>query len=437
MAELRETIYRTPEGVMLAKPIVKVNGKVRDLNDLKVETGCLPDPFGDDDEQPVANDPLRGLRHLGPLAAVGRDRLLALAAEPVSYVWQDIAVRATVILIAGAPAEGKTTLLFLVLAARMTLGNPVYLLARKIEPAPQDKWIVVIEGEHSEGSAVRKLLKSMHLLEVNDLALDRLVMVARKAVRLGSPAWGDVERMVAAGIVSDIAIDTVARVAPADSNSEAEQVAIFDAVARTIERAPVESQPTVWAVAHTRKNGTSGELSDVAGSAQRTGQADSVLLLKGEKVDGRTVSTKVTFAKLREEPDEYPLPVTFSIGSDDGKPTITALVARDDDQRPLETRILEQLSTGPKTKRALRNSLGVGSKVIEEAISTLFAGQAISTTTVTITGREYKAFMTRDNALRSVVQSAVRGVKNERGTSVVRRGSVFVSPSIQGVLRGT
>jgi len=373
-------------------PIRKVNGKV--IKDLKMAGLPLPDPF-EDDEQPVSNDPLRGLHHLGPLAAVGRALLLELAAEPVSYAWQDIAVRATIILIAGAPAEGKTTLLFLVLAARMTLGDPVYLLGRKVEPAPQDKWVVVIEGEHSEGSAVRKLLKSMRLLDVNDMALDRLIMVARKAVRLGSPAWCDIDRMVAAGIVSDIAIDTVARVAPADSNSEVEQVAIFDAVARTIEQAPVKSQPTVWAVAHTRKNGITGELSDVAGSAQRTGQADSVLLLKGDKVDGRTVSTKVLFAKLREEPDEYPLPVTFSIATEDGEPTITTLTARDDDQRPLETRILEQLSTGPKTKNKLREALGRSASDVEDAISNLFEARSIQTTSTTIRGREFKAFKVR------------------------------------------
>ena len=271
----------------------------------------------------------------------------------------------------------------------------MFFLGHKLEPAPIDRWVVIIEGEHSEGSAVRKLLKSMRLLGVNDMALDRVIVVARKAVRLGSPAWCDIDRMVAAGIVSDIAIDTVARVAPADSNSEAEQVAIFDALARTIELAPVEAQPTVWAVAHTRKNGITGELSDVAGSAQRTGQADSVLLIKGDKVDGRTVSTKVTFAKLREEPDEYPLPVTFAIGTEDGEPTITTLVARDDDQRPLETRILEQLSTGPKTKRALRDALGRSNTDIEAAISTLFAGQAIVSTVATVRGREFKAFMTR------------------------------------------
>ena len=176
---------------------------------------------------------------------------------------------------------------------------------------------MAIEGEHSEASAARKLYKSIQALRVAESALDRIVLVARKAVVLGSPEWRDVERMIAAGIVSDIAIDTIARVAPADGNAEREQVAIFELVAKAIDLCPDAHKPVCWAVTHNRKNGTTGGVGDVSGSAQRTGQADSVLLLAPDKSGGRVASSTVTFAKLREDPDLYPTPVTFAVTTDE------------------------------------------------------------------------------------------------------------------------
>lgn len=174
-------------------------------------------------EGPSAAEPLRGLAYLGKVALIGRDRILELAATAVDYVWVDIAVAGTIVLIAGPPAEGKTTLLFLILAARMNPGEVVKLLGRSIQPAPQGMWIVLIEGEHSESSTSRKLVKSLDLLGLDHAALDRVIIVARKAVLLGSPEWLDVVTLAAAGLVSDIAIDTVARVAPADPNDERQQ----------------------------------------------------------------------------------------------------------------------------------------------------------------------------------------------------------------------
>src|SRR5262249_10789010 len=43
------------------------------------------------EEQPSAEQPLRGLRHLGAVAVLGRERLLELAAKPIDYVWVDVA----------------------------------------------------------------------------------------------------------------------------------------------------------------------------------------------------------------------------------------------------------------------------------------------------------------------------------------------------------
>lgn len=347
-------------------------------------------------EPPTATDPLRGLKHLGLVAVVGRDAILTFATMAVVYLWQDIAVAGTIVLIAGPPAEGKTTLLFLILAARMNTGEAVTLLGRHIEPAPTGQWLVIIEGEHSDASTARKLVKSLRLLGLDDSGLDRCIVVARKAVKLHSPEWLDVQKLVAAGLVSDIAVDTVARVAPADANDEREQVGIYDEIARTIELAPDDSpKPTAWLAAHTRKNGTSGGLEDVSGSAQRTGQADSVLLIKGEKIGGRTMSTTITFAKLREDPDQYPMPVTFSIDAT-GIRTTDAAVAGAADDRPLEERVIDSLQAGPKTRNGLMQALKRSWHDIDEAIACLFEAKAIRTGSIRVRGRDFKTYELRE-----------------------------------------
>ncbi len=284
---------------------------------------------------PTSADPMRGLVHLAKVALLGRANILEQASRPVTYIWQDIAVPATIVLLAGNSGDGKTTLLFLIVAARASVTDAVDLLGRRVTPAPAGHFIVILEGEHAEGSTCRKLVKSMAALAIDDAALDRVIVVARKAVHVGSPEWTDVVSLIRAGLVSDLVIDTVARVMPGDGSSEREQVALFDKVAQAIDAAPnVDDRPIVWAVAHTKKNGQTGELSDVSGSVQRVGQADSVLLLRAERgEDGRVLSSTVTFAKLREDPDEYPAAASFSIVRDaDGAWRVTtdtsATVAR-------------------------------------------------------------------------------------------------------------
>jgi hypothetical protein len=355
-----------------------------------------------EEEQPTLEQPMRGLRHLGAVALVGRERILELAAKPIEYVWIDIAPPGIITVIAGKPADGKTTLLFIVLVARANLEAPIVVLGREIRPAPPGQFLVLIEGEHSEASTSRKLVKSCGLVGVDDMALDRIIIVARKAVRLGSPEWHDVGRLVRAGLVSDIAIDTVARVAPGDGDSEREQVAIFDGVAQVIELSPEGVlPPNVWAVAHVRKNGNTGGLDDVAGSVQRTGQADTVLMMSAEREDGRVVSTKVVFAKLREDPDEYPEPAEIIIrkGADGKALLTTGVVTRPAaDDRPLESKIWCALADGPKTKNALSKATGRNKADLEVPISLLFGARAIESTTVTIKGSNYTAFQRRHGA---------------------------------------
>lgn len=353
------------------------------------------EPAGEN-ESPTFDEPLRGLPKLARVALVGLATLTELAARPIRYIWRDIAIAGIVVLLAGAPGDGKTSLLFLLLAARLNTGSPVSLLGREVTPAPADKYTVLVEAEHSACSAARKLFRSCETLGVHESALERLIVVARAGVRIGSPEWIEIERLIGAGLVSDIAIDTLARVAPGDANAEAEQVAIFERITTAIERAPGDDKPVVWAVAHTKK-GSGEDLEAISGSVQRVGQADTVVLVKAERRDGRVTSSKAIFLKLREEPDEYPAPVEYTITREG----IVGVSSTASDDRPLELRIEDRLALGPLTKNALATKLGRSAKDVDEAISALFDAKRIRTTEVKARGRTWKAFELRSDAERN------------------------------------
>jgi len=275
--------------------------------------------------QPSVVDPLSGFSHLAPICLLSRARYVELAAQPVEYTWRDILVAGTIGVLAGAPGSGKTTLAYLYAAARAARAGCVVLLGRDVHPAHPAQRIVIIEAEHSEPSAARKLLASLRLLGMDDSVLEdgRVITIARKAVTLGSPAWREVVQLMAAGLVSDLVVDTIARFAPADANAEAEQVAIYDGIAQALERrvgrggdvsAAEVPAPTCLIVAHTRKGAASEDIEGVSGSTQRVGQADTVLLAEATREGGRVLATRVTVSKLREDPGEnWPSPVSFSI----------------------------------------------------------------------------------------------------------------------------
>lgn len=348
---------------------------------------------GSSKTRPTAEDPLAGLRILPGIVMRGRQAIIDEAKRPIEYVWHEITVLGTVNLIAGPPAEGKTTLLFLLLACRMA-PSPQNFLGRMLLPAPQGKFIVLIEAEHSDGGTARKLIQSLDTLNLPQDGLDRLLVIARKAVKIGDQAWAEITFLVSLGLISDIAVDTLARAAPADANNEAEQTEIFDTIAQTIERAPTApDRPTVWLVAHSRKNDRTGGLGDVSGSTQRTGQSDTVIIVEGTKVDGETVSSKVTFPKLREPPDLYPKPVTFSIVREpDGRRRLSSDTLDSlDAGKPLEELIWDQL-TEPRTKSDLAERLKRSREDVNAAVDALFAaGQLVGAqVTYKATGRSYK-----------------------------------------------
>jgi hypothetical protein len=342
-------------------------------------------------ERPTAKDPLAGLRVLPSIVLRGRDAILEKAGECIDYVWHEIAVAGTVNLIAGPPAEGKTTLLFLLLACRMA-PSPMPLLGRLVVPSPPGKWIVLIEAEHSDGGTARKLIQSFETLQIDTKGLEKILIIARKSVKIGDQAWSEIAYLVSLGLISDIAVDTLARASSADSNNEEEQAAIFETIAQTIERAPLAvDRPTVWLVAHTRKGDRAAGLglADVSGSTQRAGQSDTVILVTGTKeASGETTKSTITYPKLREPPDIYPKPATFSIIRDpDGKRRLSTdqVTAAELATKPLEELIWDQL-TEPRTKKWLAEKLGRSGAHIQDAVDNLFAAGRLTGATVTYPG---------------------------------------------------
>jgi hypothetical protein len=336
--------------------------------------------------------------HLSKVAVVGSQAIGELADRPIVWIWEFIATAGLVVLLAAGPGSGKTTLLFLLMVARANRGAPVKILGYEVIAAQDGRFIVIIENEHSDESAARILRKSCRLLGVAESALDRIILVARGNVRISSPEWQDVERLVAAGLVSDIMLDTLARTSPrgADGNDEGEQVEVFEILAGTIQKAPsAETRPTIWTGAHTRKVDGMPSLADVSGSAQRSGQADVVLLMGAERSGDKVASVKVAFGKVREkDAEDWPEPVSYVVKRD----RVTLVDAPEEDGRPMEQRIASMLESGPQTKSALADKLGCGhtDKTLEDAISNLFAARQLTKVPVKIRGKSYQAFALRN-----------------------------------------
>lgn len=330
-------------------------------------------------------DPLALLRKTVPIV-IGRAAIEALAAESIPFVWGSVVVEGTINLFAGGPSSGKSTLLFLLLAARSSLDErPLEFLTFPVAPATPERYIVLIEGEHGERSTARKLLRSYALLGLEPDGLDRVVVIARKAVTVGSPAWNRIKKLSRDGYVSDVFLDTLARVSPLDveANDEKGQIAVFEEITKLIEDAP--KQPTVWIAAHTRKtpaalkDGKRKELDleDVAGSAQRSGQCDTVV-----GVEGRTNETRtIRFLKLREEPDIYPEPIDYLI-----------------------TREGIEIKTGPA------GSASDDFDVSDEAVSALFGTGLAGKIATHMAGNPDQAFSF--GALRRVGGSGANGMAN-------------------------
>lgn len=315
-------------------------------------------------EEYVENAPeFAGLREL---VECGAEHYEKLAAEPARWVWQDYAPEGGVIVLAGKSGEGKSTLLFALLCARASSAGAIELCERRVELVPQCKRVLLIEGEHSSRSTARKLVKTCDFLGLPHAGLDKILSISRKSVIIGSERWQLIEQLVSLGVISDLAIDTLARCSPvdADANDERAQVAVFDALTRAIERAP-EPKPTVWILAHTRKAAAGADetasLDSVAGSLQRVGQADSVIGIRAMRDEGRVVGAQVSLLKAREEPEDYPGVCEFVLG--DGP--------RRDDESSFE-RVRELWQANPDvTNREAAEELGISKTLAGRHLKTL------------------------------------------------------------------
>lgn len=345
-----------------------------------------------------ADDPLHGTTYLQKIAVVGYAQIQELADRPVVWIWDHVATAGLIVVLAAGVGSGKTTLLFQLIVARVNAETPISVLGHTVQPIPKGRFAIVVENEHSDESAARILMRSCAALEINPVtALERVILIARGDVRLGSPAWAEIVTLIEAGLVGDIYLDTLARCAPSDANDEKEQVEIFASIANAIQKAPTpDARPTVWIAAHTRKGDNMPTLNDVSGSAQRTAQGDVVVGMLAERTDGIVTAVKINFLKTREtDPDNAPRAVTYVVRG--GKIVITDGEKQNTNQKDsLADQIVSLLQVhGELTKNAIRTRTGRNLDDIETAITELFATERIAKTTITIRGKSYPGFRSR------------------------------------------
>ena len=226
----------------------------------------------------------------------------------------------------GNTTGGKTSFIFLMLTARGS-ETPIRLLGHVVTPAPAGRYIVVVEPEHSKGSAARKFKKSAKILGVDCASLfKRLIIVSgSESLLVGDSRWKQLCQLIAAGLVSDILLDTIASTTKEIGNDEQAQSALFHKLRHAIEDAPEGVPlPVVWPLTHNKKAGKDEDEIDIAfvsGSLQRAAQSNTIMMLRTNRKDHRIVSSTVFFLKMKEEPiggfkDGDEKPKTFSITQD-------------------------------------------------------------------------------------------------------------------------
>ena len=149
-------------------------------------------------------------------------------------------------------------------------------------------------------------------------------------------------------------------------------------------------------VSHTRKGG-GDDIEDVSGSAQRGGAADVILMVNAQKEGGRVLSSRVTFAKLRDSVGEHPEPVTFSIGRDEGKWWVRlGECAESAETEPPHERVHALLKeSGEMTAHQLRKLLGMSHPTMREALNVLRAEKRTSQRETLIGGQKRVVYRVR------------------------------------------
>jgi hypothetical protein len=246
------------------------------------------------------------LKQFREIAVTGNE-IDEAAEEPVDWVWEPYVASGSICLIGGNTTGGKTTFAFLLLAARCS-PRPIDFLEHTLTPAPPSRYIVIIEPEHSRGSAARKLLRSARLLDLDpELVSRRILLVAGgSSLNVGDARWRQLCELIAGGLVSDVLLDTIASTTIEEANDEQEQAKLFTKLRLAIDSAPSSAPPPmIWALAHKRKGKSDDEELDataISGSLQRAAQSNTILMIRSNRRDHRIVSATVFFAKTKEDP---------------------------------------------------------------------------------------------------------------------------------------
>lgn len=314
---------------------------------------------------------------LKAISVVG-DEIGVAGEQPVSWAWDQAAPTGGTVLIASGPGVGKTMFIFMLMACRAQLA-PYELLGRTVFPANPGQWIIIVEMEHSPRSAARRMKRAMALLKLEKLP--RTMIVCKDSVRVGDSKWQWIVNGIKGGLVSDVVLDTIASTTTEKANDEQEQINLFNKLKAVQRSAPDATPVTLWILAHLRKSSKTADdnatMEGVSGSAQRTGQVDTVILATAER-DKETHAVKsvsLVFEKTREEPTDPDcengiIPIKYRIN--DGKLFLLSETPakRRLDREAKEKKLLTFLEAHPKDAHTV-NSLsaaGMGGKVVVQAL---------------------------------------------------------------------
>jgi hypothetical protein len=333
-------------------------------------------------------------------AIIGYENSRQILAEPIAWVWDRVIAAHHAVEICGPSYTGKSTLTFLLAAARANpTGRAVQVLGRAVEPMAAGRFVVVANEENGRQSAVAKIDAAIEMLGLPARETwDRIMLLSRARVRaheatgdeVRNPskgdAWAALLHAAHEGTIDLVVLDTRARIFAGFGNPKDED-AQAKAAAAIVELIEATGAP-VLVVSHTRK-GAAEEIEDVSGSAQRGGGADTILMLTAEREGGKVLSSKVTFLKLRDGIDDHPEPVTFSTAKgDDGRWRVALDASAKPEDSPLHERIYQLVLLEELTQRQIRERLKVGGDRCKLAVDLLKTEKRIKFRKTKIAGRD-------------------------------------------------
>lgn len=303
---------------------------------------------------------LDGLNSLARVATVGYDALVAETSDPIRWTWFGVISEANHVELSGPSFGGKTTLATLFVAALANPGEPIALFGREVTPIREGQFVVLIEEENGKHSMRKKLETACRVLNLPvKETLDRVITIVRKGVRVDTNVWWELVQLGQRGAIGALFIDSRARVLRnGESNSEEAQAAVADSLFFLIEQA----KAPVFVISHTRK-GQAEAIEDVSGSGQRGAGADVILLVNPTRDErGKVTSSKITFIKIRDDVEEHPDPVEFTLAKDpEGRWSLGSSLAKP--ESPLDGEVIALLRSAypePLSLSNLRKGVAAG-----------------------------------------------------------------------------